>query len=245
MEAALKEQGIYEDMRLSPDGTKAAVQQGHDIWIYDLQRGTRSRLNPPNTRNFQPLWTADSQRIIFSSTREGDWDIFSQPADGSRPAEALLKKPFNQFALSILSDGTLIYTEIHPKTGPDLWILSPDGKTSPLRVTPAAEDDGQFSPGPPGAPRWVAYDSDESGRKEIYVQSYPSGAKRTAVSSGGGILPRWSRDGKELFYVGGEAVMAVAVQPDGTFGTPRSCSTAPTIISSSPATMSHPMGSAS
>ena len=71
------------------------------------------------------------------------------------------------------------------------------------------------------APRWVAYSSDESGRNEIYVQSYPSGANRIAVSTGGGILPRWSRDGKELFYVTGDAVVAVAIRPDGSFGAPR------------------------
>ena len=80
---------------------------------------------------------------------------------------------------------------------------------------------GQFSPGPEGGPRWVAYASDESGRYEIYLQSYPSGANRVPVSTGGGVLPRWSRDGKELFYVTGDAVVAVAMRPDGSFGAPR------------------------
>jgi Tol biopolymer transport system component len=220
-ESVAKEQSTYEEVRLSPDGTKAVVRQGVDIWIHDLQRGTRSRLSPPNTKNFNPMWSPDGKRIILSSTREGDWDIYSQPADGSQPAEALLKRPYDQGPLSMLPDGTLLFSEIHPKTGPDLWILSPDGKTTPLRVTPAVEDDGQFSPGPAGAPRWVAYTSDESGREEIYVQAYPSGANRTAVSTGGGILARWSRDGKELFFVGGDAMMAVAMHSDGTFGAPR------------------------
>jgi eukaryotic-like serine/threonine-protein kinase len=70
------------------------------------------------------------------------------------------------------------------------------------------------------APRLVAYTSDESGRNEIYVQSYPSGANRIAVSSGGGSTPKWSGDGKELFYVTGDAVVAVAMRPDGSFGAP-------------------------
>jgi Tol biopolymer transport system component len=87
-------------------------------------------------------------------------------------------------------------------------------------VTPYNETDGQFSPGTAGGPRWVAYSSDESGRYEVYVQSYPSGSKRIAVSSGGGSLPSWSADGKELSYVTGDALMAVEMRTDGSFGAP-------------------------
>jgi len=138
-----------------------------------------------------------------------------------RIAEALLKRPYDQFPYSILPDGTLLYAEILPKTGRDLWTLSPDGKPSPLRVTPYNEWAAEFSPGPEGASRWIAYSSDESGQSEIYVQSYPGGEKRIPVSTGGGILPIWSPDGKDLFYVTGEAVVAVPMRPDGAFGAPR------------------------
>jgi eukaryotic-like serine/threonine-protein kinase len=221
IESLGKDQDVYAEAALSPDGAKAVVRHGVELWIHDLRRGTRSPLTPANTSNFDPLWSRDGTRVIFASNRAGDWDIYSQPADGSRPAEALLKQPYDQYPLSILADGTLLYFEVHPKTGLDLWTLSPDGKTSPLRVTPFNEMEGQFSPGPEGGPRWVAYASDESGRSEIYVQSYPGGANRIPVSNGGGFLPRWSRDGKELFYVTGDAVVAVAFRPDGSFGPPR------------------------
>ncbi len=221
IESLGRDQDVYREASLSPDGVKAVVRHGLDLWIHDLQRGTRSRLTSGNGSNLLPLWSRDGTRIIFASNRGGDWDIYAQPADGSRPAEALLKRPYDQFPLSILADGTLLYVEIHPKTGRDLWILSPDGKTSPLRVTPFNETQGQFSPGPEGGPRWVAYASDESGRSEIYVQAYPGGGNRIPVSTGGGILPVWSRDGKELFYVTGDAVVAVAMRPDGSFGAPR------------------------
>ena len=132
-----------------------------------------------------------------------------------RPAEALLKRPYDQFPYSILPDGTLLYLEINPTTSRDIWTLSRDGKTAPLRITPFNEGEARFSPGR------VAYTSDESGRREVYVQSYPGGANRMAVSKGGGSQPRWSPDGKELFYVTGEAVVAVAFRPDGSFGAPR------------------------
>ena len=225
------DQGVYREVTLSPDGTKAAVRQAGDFWIHDLQRGPRSRLTPTNTLNFLPLWSSDGGWIIFASNRGGEWDIYSQPADGSGSAEALLSRPYDQFPTSVLVDGTVLYHELNPQTGFDLWTLSPvglsqeglsqEGTTSPFRVTPFNERDAVVSPGPEGGPRWVAYSSDESGRSEIYVQSYPSGANRIPVSTGGGSLPRWSRDGRELFYITGDAVAAVAFRPDGSFGAPR------------------------
>jgi serine/threonine-protein kinase len=221
IETLSKGQDLYREARLSPDGTKAVVRHGFQLWIHDLQRGTSSRLTSGNANNLNPIWSRDGARIIFASNRGGDWDIYSQPADGSRPAEALLKRPFNQYPVSILADGTLLYQEINPQTGRDLWTLSPDGKASPLRVTPFNEEYGQFSPGT-GGRRWVAYGSDESGQNEVYVQSYPGGANRIAVSTGGGSMPTWSSDGKELFYVSGDSLVAVAMRPDGTFGAPRS-----------------------
>ena len=225
------DQGVYREVTLSPDGTKAAVRQAADLWIHDLQRGTRSLLTPEHHHNFLPLWSGDGARIVFASNRGGDWDIYTQPADGSGPAEALLSRPYDQFPTAVLADGTVLYHEINPQTGIDLWTLSPggpsqeglsqEGTTSPIRVTPFNERDAEISPGPEGGPRWVAYASDESGRSEIYVQSYPSGASRIPISTGGGFLPRWSRDGRELFYITADAVTAVAMRPDGSFGAPR------------------------
>ena len=133
----------------------------------------------------------------------------------------LLKRPSDQFPYSILPDGTLLLTEIQPKTGRDMWTLLPDGKLSPVRVTPFNELAPQFSPGPAGGPHSVAYVSDESGRSEVYVQSYPGGENRIQISTVGGSLPMWSPDGKELFYLTADAVVAVAMRPDGALGAPR------------------------
>ena len=216
-----KGQDLYRELRLSPDGMKAVVRVGLNLWIHDLPRGTRAPLTSGNASSFYQLWSPDPRRVIFGSNRGGDWDIYSQPADGSRPADVLLKQPSDQYPSSMAGDGTLLYFEINPKTGVDLWTLSPDGKTSPLRVTPFNEREGRFSPGAAGAPRWVAYSSDESGRSEVYVQSYPAGTNRIAVSDGGGSTPMWSPDGTELFYLTGDAVVAVAIRSDGNFGAPR------------------------
>jgi len=222
-----KNQSVYREVSLSPDGGRAIVREGPELWIHDLHRGTRSRLTAAeDISNIMPLWSADGTHVMFASSRGGDWDIFSQLADGSRPAEVILKRPSDQFPLSLSDDGTLLYVEIDSKTGRDLWILEPAGssgerKSSVLQMTPANETQGQFSPGSAGRPRWVAFSLDDSGQNEIFSQSYPGGKNRVAVSTGGGILPRWSRDGKELFYVSGDAVMCVAVKADGTLGAPR------------------------
>ena len=221
VEALAKGQDLFREVSVSPDGLKAVVRDVLDLWIYDLQRGTRVRLTSGTGSNLLPMWSADGTRILFASNRGGDWDIYGQPADGSRPAEIVLKRPYDQFPYSMLPDGTLLYLEINPKTARDLWTLSPDGKSSPLRITPSNEMGGQFSPAAEGGRRWLAYASDESGRYEIYVESYPGGANRMPISTGGGILPRWSRDGKELFYMTGDGVAAVAMRPDGSFSAPR------------------------
>jgi serine/threonine-protein kinase len=221
IEPLVKDQALYREVSLSPDGLKAVVRYELDLWMHDLQRGTRIRLTSGAGGNILPLWSGDGARILYSSNRGGDWDIYSQSADGSGPAEVMLKRPYDQFPYSMLPDGTLLYHEINPKTGRDLWTLSPDGKPSLLRGTPFNEMSGQFSPGSDGGSRRIAYASDESGRYEIYLQSYPNGANRVPVSTGGGVLPRWSRDGKELFYVTGDAVVAVAMRPDGSFDAPR------------------------
>ncbi len=216
-ESASKEQGLNREVDLSPDGTKALVRYGAGLWIQDLQRGALSRLTPPGNSNIYAHWSRDGKRIIFGSNRGGDWDIYSQPADGSRPAEALLKRPSDQFPVSVAAGGHVLYVEIQPQTGRDLWTLSTEGKATPFQVSPSNETEGQFSPDG----KWVAYGSDESGRMEVYVQSYPGGEKRLPVSSGGGFQPRWSRDGKELFYIAGDAVMAAAIRPDGSAAIPR------------------------
>jgi eukaryotic-like serine/threonine-protein kinase len=225
IESLGRDQDIYREASLSPDGTKAVVRHGLELWIHDLERGTRSPMTTGTGSNLLPLWSVDGSRIIFASNRGGDWDIYSQPADGSGPADALLKRPYDQFPYAMMSDGTLLFAEIHPDTARDLWTLSSDGKATPFRVTPFNEAEGRISPdssaGPGGGRRWIAYSSDESGRTEIYLQSYLGGTTRRVVSSGGGSQPRWSQDGTELFFVTGDAVMAAAVHADGTFDAPR------------------------
>ena len=222
VEPVRNEPAAYQEVSISPDGAKAVVRQGLNLWMHDLERGTHSPLTSGNDSNILPVWSRDGRRILFASNRGGDWDIYSQPADGSGSAEVLLDRPFDQFPYMVSPDGTLLYLEIQPTTGRDLWTLSPDGKAKPFRVTRWNEIAARFSPAREGTkPRWIAYASDESGRSEIYVQSYPAGEHRVPVSTGGGVRPMWSPHGKELYYIAGDAMMSVAMQPNGAFGAPR------------------------
>ncbi|HKH71875.1 MAG TPA: protein kinase [Vicinamibacterales bacterium] len=213
------QQDLYREVTLSPDGQKAIVRHGLDLWVHDLQRATRSRLVTASatTSNLYAQWSRDGARIVYASNRGGDWDLYAQPADGSQAAQRLLERPANQFPMSVGADGRVLFMEQLNDTGRDLWVLEPNGEAKPLRVTSANETEGRFSP---DGTR-VAYASDESGRYEVYVQAYPSGANRILVSTGGGFQPRWSRDGRELFYVTGDAIVGVEIQPDGTLGMPR------------------------
>jgi Tol biopolymer transport system component len=219
VEPTTPQQELYREASLSFDGGKAIVRQGQELWLHDLERSTRSRLvaSPENISNMFAAWSRDDARIVFGSNRGGDWDLYEQAVDGSQPARQILQRPANQFALSVGKDGRVLFMEQLPATGRDLWVLMPDGKAEPLRVTAANETEGRFSP---DGTR-VAYASDESGRYEVYVQAYPSGANRVLVSPAGGFQPRWSRDGRELFYVTGDAIVGVEMRPDGSVGDPR------------------------
>jgi eukaryotic-like serine/threonine-protein kinase len=201
----------YRTPRLSPDGRRVAVattESGFNIWLYDLARGTLSRLTFTGSGgNVTPTWTPDGKRVTFTSSAAGSSNPFWQPADGSSNAESLTT--FSAYAHNLGSwspDGqTLAFEEINPTTKRDVWVLSMnDHKARPLLNTQFNETAPQFSPDS----RWLAYASDESGRYEIYVQPYPGPGGKWQVSTEGGTEPVWARNG-ELFYRSGDKMMAV------------------------------------
>ena len=201
------------DPALSPDGTRVAMTMDYDLWVSDLRRGTNMRLTFDKQGSSQlPLWSRDGSRIIFASNRSGDWDLYSVSAGGG-PATRLLARKGTQFPLSEAPGGILLFNERSLATGngADLWTLSPDGTVSPFVVSPASKVDGQFSPDG----RFVAYVSDETGRSEIYLRATVNAATTVAVSSEGGSEPRWSPDGKEIYYRRGDAFIAVSVISTG------------------------------
>ena len=157
---------------------------------------------------------AGCTELHYASRRPGTvWDIFEKPSDGSGTEEALVVRDLMQTPGAWSPDGrTLAFAEQDP--GSDIWLLSLDdeGTTRPWTRTVAIDNQPQFSPDG----RWIAYSSNESERFEVYVQSLDGETKRV-ISTEGGVEPRWSRSGRELFYRSGDAMFVVEVSTEGPF----------------------------
>jgi len=216
--------------RISPDETRVALDvrdQDNDIWVWDFARTTLMRLTVDPELDAFPTWTPDSKRIAFSANRAGRGTLSLQAADGTGPierlAEASTVRPTDstsQTPGSFSPDGSrLVFREIAPKTGYDISLLSLE---TPRRITPLVQTTfTEYNPELSHDGRWLAYESNESGQFEVYVQPFPNvGAGRWQVSTGGGRQPLWARNGRELFYasLGSPGrIMAVPIEPGLTF----------------------------
>jgi Tol biopolymer transport system component len=205
---------------VSPDGRRVAVtrtvQGNADVWLLDVLRGTATRFTFDAALDTRPLWSLDGTLIVFNSNRKNNLDLYSKPSSGAGVEQLLIDSPNIKVPYSWSADGHfLLYGEDSPKTGYDLWALPMQGDRKPIPVvnSPFPERDGQFSPDG----RWVAYDSNESGRSEIYVVPFPPGGGKWQVSTAGGAMPRWRHDGKELFFISPDTqMMAASVSTSGT-----------------------------
>ncbi len=206
--------GDYYDLRFSPDGKRLAFtvrdRGTSDIWVYDWQRDTMSRLTFGPGNSSWPVWTPDGQRIAFTSDREGPKPgMYWVRADGTGQVDRLLDNKDEQIPSSFSPDGKfLAFTELSPGTNWDIWILPLEGdeksgwtpgtprpflKTPDLEFTPAFSPDG----------RWLAYmsiDATTTNSVEVYVRPFPGPGGNWQISNGGGSFPTWSKDGKELFF---------------------------------------------
>jgi Tol biopolymer transport system component len=194
------------DVRVSPDGQRAAVVLAGgvgaplNVWIADLSRGTLSPLSAEGASE-RPVWTPDGRHVAYTKLR-GTRGIYWAPADGSGKPELLVATPaFIAFPDSWTPDGnTLLYESVLPTR---IWTFTlpsrgGDGKPRMLFET-GTSNVGLAQVSPDG--RWVAYVSDESGKNQVYVQPFPGGGGKTPISIEGGEDPRWSRDGREIFYL--------------------------------------------
>ena len=208
---------VYLYPRVSPDGTRLALDirdQENDIWIWDLVRETLTRLTFDPATDSYPVWSPDSQRLIFASARSGQANIYWQAADGTGAVERLTDSRNVQSPHTITADGAeVLFREGSAARHSDLMRLlmgSPQrppaagvSKTTPLLHTMFDERNAELAP----KGQWLAYESNESGRYEIYVRPFPTvDSGRWQVSTSGGRTPVWSRTGNELFYLA----------PDGT-----------------------------
>ena len=200
---------------MAPDGTRVAVLNALNIWIWDLARArlTAGTLDGGNIS----IWTPDSARIIFSSFRGGGSpNLYVQAADGTGTATRLTDSPNQQYPTGITPDATqVVLNEMTPAALADIRLLT----MTPTQVKPLVEtrfDERGGVVSPDG--RWLAYESNRSGAYEVYVQPFPDVDRGLwQVSTGGGTQPLWARNGRELFYVGPDgALMGVPVEARGS-----------------------------
>ena len=206
---------------LARDGHRLALFRtldgNTDVWLMQVFGGVLSRFTFDAKLDFFPVWTPDGRRIIFASNRNTTYDLYEKPASREGEEQPLLVSTAPKLPMDCSSDGRfLLYATQVPMTGVDLWALPLAGERKPFPVvqTPFDEMAGQFSPDG----RWVAYQSNESGRMEIHVRPFPGPGGESQVSSMGGTQPRWRRDGRELFYVAADGnMMAVGIdlRPNG------------------------------
>ena len=205
------QEGLLGYPRLSPDQRRVALWRGEaDVWILDLARQTEDRFTF-DTASLYPLWSHDGAAIIFGSNRGDSYDIYSKPADSSGSESLILGDPSTVSPASVSSYGRyLLYHRQGSGGQRDLWVLPIGGTPVPFLETDFMETFPSLSPDG----RWVAYLSDSSGDRRVYLQPFPAGGQVVPVSEGPGTEPVWSRDGRELFYRNGAQMMNVDVDVD-------------------------------
>jgi hypothetical protein len=203
--------GPYASPRVSPDGKRVVVDRGSStIEVLELERGTRAQIAAPAFGSSFPSWTADGARVVARRFNLPHWIA----ADGSGRSARIAGCTINDYPVAPGSDGDSVLTvRIQARTGGDLMLTSVGGKfpPRPLLQTPAYEGGPQLSPGGD----WLAYQSNATGRPEIFVGRYPALDRSWQVSEGGGVQTRWSVDGREIYYRSGEQMMAASFDGRG------------------------------
>ena len=216
----------FGELDLSNDGRRIAVIDGthtSDIWLYDLDRGLRTRFTFDPADDRSPIWSPEDDRIAFVSARESVGEIYVRPVSGNQAPTLLHSTGTNTSLADWSSDGRWILYE-SLSLGEDSWDLmaydTVENVQVPLVTGPFAQQFPALSPDG----RWLAFVSGESGRQEIYVQPFPEGPGRWMVSSGGGTRPMWTRNGRELIFFDAEDYDVYAVEVTGedtpSFGAP-------------------------
>jgi len=183
---------------------------GSDLWMIDVDQGTRSRVTSDEKTEDNPVLSPDGRYVVFSSDRNGREDLYRKRADGVGDEQLLVKSNARK-AASDWSSHWITFTAVDSVRKDDLWVLQGDGEARPYLQTEFKERAGHLSPDE----RWMVYVSDEAGRDAIYIRPFPNvnGGKWRVSGGGGGLAPRWRADGKEILYVdGGGQLIAVPVK---------------------------------
>jgi Tol biopolymer transport system component/predicted Ser/Thr protein kinase len=227
----LGDTGAFSAARISPDRKQLSVSkfnlQSHlgDLWTFDLRSHNWQRFSFDSAPGEHPgVWGPDGQSIIYAAFANGHETLYRKSVNRSGDSQLLLENNFDKEPTDWSADGRfLLFSQSDASGAGDLWVFpfTGDGKPYPLAETRFNETQGRFSPDS----RRIAYTSNESGRPEVYVRPFPALGDRQRISSGGGRQPRWSRDGRSLYYLTVDwKVMEIPLTADGSsvrIGTPR------------------------
>jgi eukaryotic-like serine/threonine-protein kinase len=202
---------VYQNIFIAPNGASVAVDktdmasqnQNSDVWTYELHRESAKRLTFDPSNHAVPVWSPDAARLVFASNRLLNFDLYVKNSDGTQEEKGLVQEEVDKWPNDWSRDGKyIVYTR-----GTDLWFLTfPELKSRLFLKAPSVFRNGQFSPDG----KWVAYASNETGKWQIYVTSFPDARGKWQVSTGGGEQPRWRGDGKELFFLSSDSKMMAA-----------------------------------
>jgi len=211
--------------RLSPDGSRVAFDKyvsnffNGDIWLLDIKRDSSMRFTFGPGSTLFPVWSPDGSEIVFSSNRDGAYNLYRKPVDGARAEQLLLRTNDDKRALSWSRDGRFLLYSASQNLGTEqMWVLPMRGEPNPIPFTHSRfnETNGEFSPDG----RWIAYESYETGKTEIYVREFTGTADaaeaggKWMVSKDGGNYPMWRGDGKELAYISLDKTMIMSLSVD-------------------------------
>jgi len=208
--------GSYMNPRLSPDGKRLVVQgsspQGTDIWAFDVATQASTRLTTDGSV-LNPVWTPDGQHVMYVKVKGGS-ELWRASANGSTPPERIVAVDGIALSMSVQPDGQGMVFERRTGGHWSIWYapLSPGATARPVLDEPF--DDYMPTLSPNG--RWLAYASNSTGKYEVFVRPYPSTGTATQISEGGGTEPRWSHDGRRLFFRSASSLQVAAVATDGT-----------------------------
>jgi len=212
----------YGSVELSPSGDRAAVDMiannNRDIWVVDLARGVPSRISFDNAADWSPSWSADGSRLIYTSSRTGNNDIYAKASSGVGNEQLVYESSKIEIPVAWSRDGRyMVFSRTKgDAAGNDTWVLQlPDKKESPFVESPFDKIHARISPDG----RWLAYSTNDSGMYQIVVQSFPDpNGGKWQITAEGGVEPKWRRDGGELYYLALDGkLMAVPVTGDRTF----------------------------
>jgi hypothetical protein len=228
--------GHYETIHISPDGTRAAMVKStapseSSLWLVDLARGGVTPLSAGKGRNDTPVWSPDGTRVVWASDRDGAQNLFVKNViDGTPEAPLFTSDTLFKTPSAWSPDGRwIVMTQLDPETAQNVWLLDASGTKPPSVIVRGPDRDGGGPVSPDG--RWMAYTADDSGRFELYVQSFPEPGRKVQISERGAVTAWWTRDGRQLIFVGGDrrSLWRADLRIGGTLdaGTPRQFATLP------------------